>query len=269
MFPGALDRRQWLTCAAAPAGPGCARAIPCRSTAPACAGPPGSSWPTSPTGRRARSGSRSSGDEPETVPCGRSGRTSSTPRPPGPVAMPRWPTRPGSRSAECRCPPIAPGIPTLTTPRLVLRPFVFGDLDELAALHAEESFWWYPLRSAMSKDETIGFLERVLARYESDGFGIEALLDRASGTMIGWAGLAVPHFLPEILPGRRGGVAAVGSVARARAGDRGRRGRARVRLHDGRPRAHRQHLRAGERCVRSGHGASGARLLAHRHGPTG
>src|ERR1700733_2317668 len=94
----------------------------------------------------------------------------------------------------------SPGIPTLTTPRLVLRPFVFGDLDDLAALHAEESFWWFPLRSAMSKDETTGFLERVLARYESDGFGIEALLDRASGTMIGWAGLAVPHFLPEILP---------------------------------------------------------------------
>jgi RimJ/RimL family protein N-acetyltransferase len=93
-----------------------------------------------------------------------------------------------------------PGIPTLTTPRAVLRPFVFGDLDELAALHAEESFWWYPLRSAMSKDETIGFLERVLARYDSDGFGIEALLDRGSGNMIGWAGLAVPHFLPEILP---------------------------------------------------------------------
>ena len=94
----------------------------------------------------------------------------------------------------------APGIPTLTTPRLVLRPFVFDDLDELAAIHAEESFWWYPLRSAMSKDDTVGFLERVLARYESDRFGIEALLDRESGTMIGRAGLAVPHFLPEILP---------------------------------------------------------------------
>jgi RimJ/RimL family protein N-acetyltransferase len=40
----------------------------------------------------------------------------------------------------------------------------------------------------------------VTARYESDGFGIEALLDRESGAMIGWAGLAVPHFLPEILP---------------------------------------------------------------------
>jgi len=93
-----------------------------------------------------------------------------------------------------------PGIPTLTTPRLVLRPFVAGDLDELAVIHAEESFWWYPLRAAMSKEETGEFLRRVLARYDSDGFGIEALIDRAGGTMIGWAGLAVPHFLPEILP---------------------------------------------------------------------
>jgi RimJ/RimL family protein N-acetyltransferase len=95
---------------------------------------------------------------------------------------------------------LGPGIPTLTTERLVLRPFVADDLDELAAIHAEESFWWYPLRGAMTKEETAQFLERVTARYESDGFGIEALVDRATGTMIGWAGLAVPHFLPEVLP---------------------------------------------------------------------
>jgi RimJ/RimL family protein N-acetyltransferase len=93
-----------------------------------------------------------------------------------------------------------PGIPTLTTERLVLRPFVPGDIDELAVVHAEESFWWYPLRAAMTREETEQFLQRVLARYESDRFGLEALIDRASGTMIGWAGLAVPHFLPEILP---------------------------------------------------------------------
>ncbi len=93
-----------------------------------------------------------------------------------------------------------PGIPTLTTDRLVLRPFVPEDLDELAPIHAEESFWWYPLRAAMTKEETSRFLERTVARYESDGYGIEALIDRATGAMIGWAGLAVPHFLPEILP---------------------------------------------------------------------
>jgi RimJ/RimL family protein N-acetyltransferase len=92
------------------------------------------------------------------------------------------------------------GIPTLTTARLVLRPFTPDDLAELAAIHAEESFWWYPRRRGMTAEETAEFLNRMLGRYESDGFGIEALIDRAGGAMIGWAGLAVPHFLPEILP---------------------------------------------------------------------
>jgi RimJ/RimL family protein N-acetyltransferase len=52
----------------------------------------------------------------------------------------------------------------------------------------------------MSRVDTSEFLDRVIGRYESDGFGVEAVVERASGTMVGWAGLAVPHFLPEILP---------------------------------------------------------------------
>jgi RimJ/RimL family protein N-acetyltransferase len=91
-------------------------------------------------------------------------------------------------------------IPTLTTERLVLRPFTEADLAELVPIHADPSFWWYPLRSGMTEQETAAFLARVMGRYESDGFGVEALVERASGVLIGWAGLAVPHFLPEILP---------------------------------------------------------------------
>ena len=91
-------------------------------------------------------------------------------------------------------------IPVLTTERLVLRPFTAEDLQALSVLHAEESFWWYPLRRGMTETETKDFLGRVMGRYDSDGFGLEAVEDRATGKMIGWAGLAVPHFLPEILP---------------------------------------------------------------------
>jgi RimJ/RimL family protein N-acetyltransferase len=91
-------------------------------------------------------------------------------------------------------------IPVLTTDRLVLRPFVHEDLAELAVVHAEESFWWYPLRRGMTMEQTAGFLVRTIERYDTDGVGIEAVIDRESGAMIGWAGLAVPHFLPEVLP---------------------------------------------------------------------
>ena len=69
-------------------------------------------------------------------------------------------------------------IPTLTTDRLVLRPFVHEDLAELAVVHAEESFWWYPLRGGMTAEQTTGFLVRTIERYETDGFGIEAVIDR-------------------------------------------------------------------------------------------
>jgi RimJ/RimL family protein N-acetyltransferase len=91
-------------------------------------------------------------------------------------------------------------VPLLVTDRLVLRPFVVDDLAELVEVHAEESFWWYPLRGAMTADETEAFLTRTIARYATDGFAIEAVIDRASEALIGWAGLAVPHFLPEVLP---------------------------------------------------------------------
>jgi RimJ/RimL family protein N-acetyltransferase len=93
-----------------------------------------------------------------------------------------------------------PTIPTLTTARLILRPFVPEDLDELEVMHSEESFWWYPFRRGMTREQTAAFLGLVVERYETDGFGIEAAIDRDSGSMMGWAGLAVPHFLPEILP---------------------------------------------------------------------
>jgi RimJ/RimL family protein N-acetyltransferase len=91
-------------------------------------------------------------------------------------------------------------IPTLTTERLVLRPFTEDDVEALAPLQAEESFWWYPLRRGMTTEETAAFLSRVIARYDEDGFGLEAVIERESGDLIGWAGLAVPHFLPEVLP---------------------------------------------------------------------
>jgi RimJ/RimL family protein N-acetyltransferase len=114
-----------------------------------------------------------------------------------PAGTPRWPTPPAFHWTEAEATVV---IPTLTTDRLVLRPFTDGDLESLIPLHAEESFWWYPLRRGMTPEESATFLERVIARYDEDGFGLEAVIERSTGNLIGWAGLAVPHFLPEVLP---------------------------------------------------------------------
>jgi RimJ/RimL family protein N-acetyltransferase len=90
--------------------------------------------------------------------------------------------------------------PTLWTERLELRPLVLDDLDELAPLHAQESFWRYPLGRGVSRDETQEFLERTVARYTDPGIAVSAVVLRERGELVGWAGLSVPTFLPEILP---------------------------------------------------------------------
>jgi RimJ/RimL family protein N-acetyltransferase len=52
----------------------------------------------------------------------------------------------------------------------------------------------------MTADETRAFLERTHQRYRNDGVGMSAAVVRATGELAGWLGLAVPYFLPEILP---------------------------------------------------------------------
>ena len=90
---------------------------------------------------------------------------------------------------------------TIETDRLVLRPFSGDDLEGLTRLHAEESFWWYPLRRGMTAEETSAFLERMSDDEEDRSRPVfHAVIEQASGSLVGWAGLAVPDFLPEILP---------------------------------------------------------------------
>jgi RimJ/RimL family protein N-acetyltransferase len=92
-------------------------------------------------------------------------------------------------------------ITTIETERLVMRPFVADDLDALVDLHSEPEFWRYPLGRGMTPDETAGFLERVLAdNVSTERPSLHALVGRSAGGLMGWAGLAVPDFLPEVLP---------------------------------------------------------------------
>ncbi|CAN5269751.1 GNAT family N-acetyltransferase [soil metagenome] len=92
------------------------------------------------------------------------------------------------------------GWPTLRTDRLLLRPLVAEDLDALAALHEQESFWWYPSGRGWSREETRNFFEGTVERYQDPGMAVSAVVVRESDELAGWAGLSVPTFLPEILP---------------------------------------------------------------------
>ena len=74
------------------------------------------------------------------------------------------------------------------------------DQNDLALLHAEESFWKYPFRRGWSADETAAFLERTIQRYEDPGMAVSAVVVAGTGQLAGWAGLSIPTFLPEILP---------------------------------------------------------------------
>lgn len=90
--------------------------------------------------------------------------------------------------------------PTLTTDRLMLRPLVMEDLDDLADLHSQESFWHYPYGRGWSRSETESFLERTIDSYRDPGLGVSAVMVAGTGELAGWVGLSIPTFLPEILP---------------------------------------------------------------------
>ena len=86
------------------------------------------------------------------------------------------------------------------TERLELRPFQAGDLDGLAAVFANAEVWQFPYGRAFTRKETEIFLNMQLAEWDDCGFGCWAAVHRVEQKIIGFVGLSVPTFLPEILP---------------------------------------------------------------------
>ena len=88
----------------------------------------------------------------------------------------------------------------VTTERLVLRRFEASDLDELASVFAHDEVWRFPYGRGFTRDETAAFLDVQMQEWEEYGFGCWAARLVESGELIGYVGLSVPSFLPEILP---------------------------------------------------------------------
>lgn len=86
------------------------------------------------------------------------------------------------------------------TERLVLRRFSESDVDELARVFAKPQVWRFPYGRGLSRDETVEFVQRQLAHWVEHRFGCWLAIERESGRVIGYLGLSIPTFLPEILP---------------------------------------------------------------------
>src|SRR3954447_3009869 len=60
---------------------------------------------------------------------------------------------------------------------------------------------WVAPNRPLLREETAGFLDRVVRHWDDHGFGLWALVPRdETAECIGFAGLAIPSFLPAILP---------------------------------------------------------------------
>jgi RimJ/RimL family protein N-acetyltransferase len=91
------------------------------------------------------------------------------------------------------------GIPRLTTARLLLREWRDTDREPFAALNADPrvaEFLGRPLDRAASD----AFVDRIAARWGSDGHGLWAVERRVDGTFLGFVGLAAPSFEAAFTP---------------------------------------------------------------------
>jgi RimJ/RimL family protein N-acetyltransferase len=97
-------------------------------------------------------------------------------------------------------PPVAAPLGEVDTPRLALRRFRAEDLDELAGVFAQPQVWWFPYGRGFSRDETQGFIAGQNAHWDALGFGPWLARRREDASVVGFVGLSVPMFLPEVLP---------------------------------------------------------------------
>ena len=89
----------------------------------------------------------------------------------------------------------------LVTERLVLRRWQAEDVGPYAALCSDpEVMRWIGDGSTSTTAESRRAIERFEQAWVQNGFGIFALEEKVSAQLLGFVGLAIPTFLPEILP---------------------------------------------------------------------
>lgn len=97
-------------------------------------------------------------------------------------------------------PPVAGRLADVTTERLILEPMGAGSVDLLEPVFAKVEIWRYPYGRAFTRAETEAFVASQIEHWETLGFGLWVVREQGSNESVGYVGLAVPTFLPEVLP---------------------------------------------------------------------
>jgi RimJ/RimL family protein N-acetyltransferase len=87
----------------------------------------------------------------------------------------------------------------IETERLLLRAWQPSDEAPFAAINADPEVTRY-LRGPMRRDASDELLATIRGHWQQHGFGLYAVEVKDSGAFAGFVGLAVPSFLPEVLP---------------------------------------------------------------------
>jgi RimJ/RimL family protein N-acetyltransferase len=89
----------------------------------------------------------------------------------------------------------------ISTPRLVLRRWREDDVAPMSAINADaEVMRWIGDGSIRDDQQTNLGIDAWEREWDRRGFGLFALELRTTGELIGFTGLAVPDFLPEVMP---------------------------------------------------------------------
>jgi RimJ/RimL family protein N-acetyltransferase len=91
----------------------------------------------------------------------------------------------------------------LSTTRLVLRQPEESDVEPIMAMDADPEVMRYIGTGAIippDRDRALQSVTRWRKQWDEQGFGMCSVIVRETGDYAGWVTLAVPAFLPEILP---------------------------------------------------------------------
>jgi ribosomal-protein-alanine N-acetyltransferase len=81
-------------------------------------------------------------------------------------------------------------IPTIETPRLLLRPLTRADVDRLAPITSDPEAMRYIGRGgAVTAEHTAKILDFFEHHWRENGFGVWGVVERESGELIGWCGI--------------------------------------------------------------------------------